>query len=96
MVLTFSGSVELFHLFFTREPFADLPLSASGTTESIPARLLEKLKNESGQILRKQKGSTPFSELLTNINTKDNEDIIYILKLLNTAPRFETITLKRQ
>ena len=84
VVLTFSGSEELFHLFFTREPFADLPLSTSGTTESIPATLLEKLKNESGQILRKQKGSTPFSELLTNINTNDNEEII------------ETITLERQ
>ena len=81
VVLTFSNSEELFHLFFSREPFTDLPNSASDATNSIPATLLEKLKNESGQILRKQKGSTPFSELLTNINTKDNEDIMETITL---------------
>ena len=81
MVLTFSSGEELLHLFFTREPFNDLPISASDATESIPATLLEKLKNESGQVLRRQKGSTPFSELLTNINTKDNEDIMETITL---------------
>ena len=80
VVLTFSGGEELFHLFFTREPFKDLPSSASDATE-IPATLLEKLKNESGQILRRQKGSTPFSEPLTNINIKDNEDIMETIRL---------------
>ena len=81
VILTFGDSEELFHLFFTREPFTDLPNSASDATNSIPATLLEKLKNESGQILRRQKGSTPFSELLTNINTKDNEDIMETITL---------------
>ena len=83
VVLTFSGDEELFHLFFTREPFSKLPASASEATEPIPATLLESLKSGSGQILRRQKGSTESSELLTNINTKDNEDIM------------ETIVLKR-
>ena len=81
VVLTFSDGEELFHLFFTREPFNDLPVSASDAINSIPATLLEKLKSESGQVLRKQKGSTPFSELLTNINTKDNEDIMETITL---------------
>ena len=81
VVLTFSDGPELFHLFFTREPFVALPTSASDGTDSIPATLLDQLKNESGQILRKQKGSTPFSELLTNINTKDNEDIMETITL---------------
>ena len=79
LALTFSDGPELFHLFFTREPFTDLPASASEATESIPATLLEKLEKESGQILRRQKGSTPASELLTNINPKDNEDIMEII-----------------
>jgi hypothetical protein len=42
---------------------------------------LEKLEKESGQILRRQKGSTPASELLTNINPKDNEDIMETITL---------------
>ena len=84
VVLTFSDGEELFHLFFTREPFTVLPASASEASNSIPATVLEKLMKESGQILKRQKGSTRFSELLTNINIKDNEDIM------------ETITLTRQ
>lgn len=84
VVLTFSGDEELFHLFFTREPFSKLPGSASEAVEAIPAEVLKSLEGGSGQILRRQKGSTEFSELLTNINTNDNEDIM------------ETIILKRQ
>ena len=81
LILTRSADAEVFHLFFSRDPFNDLPSSASDATESISADTLEKLMNDSGQILKRQKGSTPFSQLLVNINTRDNEDIIEKLVL---------------
>ena len=84
LILT-SGGPELFHLLFTRDPVINLPSSASDATGPISADTLEKLKNDSGQILKPQKGSTPFSQLLVNINTKDNEDIIETV-VLNKRP----------
>lgn len=75
LILSSSAGEEIIYLFFSRDPFIDLPASASDA-ESVSAETLEKLMNDSGQDLRPQKGSTPFSELLVNINTRDNEDII--------------------
>ncbi len=76
LILASATGEEIIYLFFSRDPFIDLPASASDANESISPETLEKLMNDSGQDLRPQKGSTPFSELLVNINTRDNEDII--------------------
>ncbi len=81
LILTPSAGQEIIYVFFSRDPFIDLPASASDATESISPETLEKLMNDSGQDLKPQKGSTPFSELLVNINTRDNEDIIKKLVL---------------
>ncbi len=85
LILTSSGDQEVFHLLFSRGPFNDLPASASEASENISPELLEKLKDDSGQILKRQRGSTPLSQLLVNINTKDNEDIVERL-VLNKKP----------
>lgn len=76
LILTSSADAESFHLFFSRDPFKDLPNSASDETRNISPEILEKLTNDSGQTLKAQRGSTPFSQILVNINTRDNEDII--------------------
>jgi hypothetical protein len=76
VILTSSAEPEIFHLFFSRDPFIDLPDSASDANQSISPEILEKLRNDSGQNLKPQRGSTPFSQILVNINTRDNEDII--------------------
>jgi hypothetical protein len=81
LIITPSGEQELFHVFFTRDQFKELPNSASDATDRISPDLLEKLKRDSEQVLKRQKGSTPFSELLSNINTRDNEEIIETLAL---------------
>jgi hypothetical protein len=81
LVVTSPAGDERFHLFFSRDPFIDLPGSASDATESISPETLEKLKNDSGQDLRRQKGSTAFSRLVVNVNTRDNEDIMETLVL---------------
>ncbi|HET6852722.1 MAG TPA: hypothetical protein VFH46_10505 [Pyrinomonadaceae bacterium] len=74
--LTSSAEPEIFHLLFSRDPFTDLPNSASDANQTISPETLEKLMNDSGQTLKPQRGSTPFSQILVNINTSDNEDII--------------------
>lgn len=75
-ILSRSEGPEQLHLIFTRDPFIELPSNASEAGNHISADALNKLRGESGQVIRRQKGSTALSELLTNINTKDNEDII--------------------
>ena len=75
---------EYFHLVFTRDPFTDLPNSASEASGGIPPEILVKLKAGSGQLLKRTKGSTPLSVLVINTNTKDNEDIFETL-VLNKA-----------
>jgi Domain of unknown function (DUF4384) len=72
---------ELFTIVFTRDPITDLPSSASEASGGIPPEKLMKLKSDSGQVLRRQKGSTPLSVLVINTNTKDNEDIFETLVL---------------
>lgn len=81
LILTSSAGPEVFHLLFSRDPFNDLPGSASEATDNISPELLEKLKDDSGQILKRETGSTPLSKLLININTRDNEDIIERLEI---------------
>ena len=81
LILSKSAGPEVFHVFFTRDPFTDLPNTAAEAGKSISADTLNKLKTESGQVLRRQKGSTELSELLTNINTKDNEEIVETLEI---------------
>jgi hypothetical protein len=76
VTLTSSPNPEIFHVFFSRDPFVDLPNSASDSNQTISPETLEKLRNDSGQTLKPQRGSTPFSQILININTRDNEDII--------------------
>ena len=72
---------EVFTLVFTRDPFTDLPNSAAESAGGIPVETLVKLRNDSGQTLRRIKGSTPLSVLVVNTNTKDNEDIFETLLL---------------
>jgi hypothetical protein len=81
LILSRSNGTELLHLFFSRDPYKELPLTVYETPEKISAETLLKLKSESTQTLRRQKGSTPLSELLTNINTRDNEEIVETLEL---------------
>lgn len=72
---------EVFTLVFTRDPFTDLPNTAAESTGGIPVQTLIKMRNDSGQTLRRIKGSTPLSVLVVNTNTKDNEDIFETLLL---------------
>jgi hypothetical protein len=81
LVVALPAGQELFHLFFTRDPFTDLPNTAAEATGGIPPETLLKMKSDSGQILKRQRGSTPLSVMVVNTNTKDNEDIIETLVL---------------
>jgi len=72
---------EVFTLVFTRDPITDLPNTAAESTGGIPVETLLKLRADSGQTLRRIKGSTPLSVLVVNTNTKDNEDIFETLLL---------------
>jgi hypothetical protein len=72
---------EVFTLVFTRDPITDLPNSATEAGGGIPVETLLKLKADSGQTLRRIKGSTPLSVLVVNTNTRDNEDIFETLVL---------------
>jgi hypothetical protein len=72
---------EVFTLIFTRDPMTDLPNSATEAQGGIPVDVLIKLKNDSGQTLRRLKGSTVQSVLVINTNTRDNEDIFETLLL---------------
>jgi len=72
---------EVFTLVFTRDPLIDLPETAAESVGGIPVETLVKLKADSGQTLRRIKGSTPLSVLVVNTNTKDNEDIFETLVL---------------
>jgi hypothetical protein len=79
--VTGAAGQELFHLVFTRDPFTDLPNSASEASGGIPPEKLAKLKSGSGQVLRRMRGSTPLAVLVVNTNTRDNEDIFETLVL---------------
>jgi hypothetical protein len=81
LVVTPPAGQELFHLIFTRDPFTDLPNTASEATGGIPPEALMKLKADSGQVLKRSRGSSPLSVLVTNTNTRDNEDIFETLVL---------------
>jgi hypothetical protein len=72
---------EVFTLVFTRDPITDLPNSATEAGGGIPVETLVKLKADSGQVLKRIKGSTPLSVLVVNTNTRDNEDIFETLVL---------------
>jgi hypothetical protein len=81
LIVTPPAGQELFHLVFTRDPFTDLPNSAAEATGGIPPEALIRMKSQSGQVLKRVQGSTPLSFLVTNTNTKDNEDIFETLVL---------------
>lgn len=72
---------EVFTLVFTRDPITDLPNTAAESTGGIPVATLMKLRADSGQTLKRLKGTTPLSVLVVNTNTKDNEDIFETLLL---------------
>ncbi|MFN2532838.1 MAG: DUF4384 domain-containing protein [Pyrinomonadaceae bacterium] len=72
---------EVFTLVFTRDPITDLPNTAAESTGGIPVETLVKLRSESGQALRRIKGTTPLSVLVVNTDTKDNEEIFETLLL---------------
>jgi Domain of unknown function (DUF4384) len=81
LIVTAPAGQELFHLLFTRDPFTDLPNTAAEASGGIPPETLFKMKSDSGQVLKRMRGSTPLSVLVINTNTKDNEDIIETLVL---------------
>lgn len=81
LLVALPAGQELFHLIFTRDPFTDLPSTASEATGGIPPEALIKLKADSGQVLKRSRGNTPLSVLVTNTNTRDNEDIFETLIL---------------
>lgn len=81
LLVSLPAGQELFHLIFTRDPFTDLPSNASELTGGIPPEALVKLKADSGQVLKRSRGNTPLSVLVTNTNTRDNEDIFETLVL---------------
>jgi hypothetical protein len=72
---------EVFTLVFSRDPFTDLPNTAAEAGGGIPVEALLKLRAESGQTLRRGRGTTPLSVLVVNTNTRDNEDIFETLVL---------------
>jgi Domain of unknown function (DUF4384) len=77
------AGLELFTLVFSRDPIINLPDSAMDASGGITVEALTKLRAGSGQILDHAQGSSIYSVLVTNQNTKDNEDI------------FETLPLKK-
>ena len=81
LLVALPAGQEFFHLLFTRDPFTDLPSSAAEVTGGIPPEMLMKMKADSGQTLKRVRGSTPLSVLVINTNTKDNEDIMETLVL---------------
>lgn len=81
LIVTPPAGKEVFTLVFSRDPLTDLPNSATETTGGIPVNVLLKLKTDSGQTLRRLKGSSAQSVLVINTNTKDNEDIFETLIL---------------
>jgi len=84
LIVTPPAGQEIFTLVFSRDQITNLPNSATETGGGIPLETLMKLKADSGQTLRRIKGSTPMSVLVVNTNTKDNEDIFETL-VLNKA-----------
>lgn len=81
LIVALPAGQELFHLVFTRDPFTDLPNSASEASGGIPPETLMQMKSGSGQVLKRMRGKTPLSVLVINTNTKDNEDIFETLIL---------------
>jgi Domain of unknown function (DUF4384) len=81
LIVTPPAGQEVFTVVFSRDPFTDLPNTAAEAGGGIPVESLIKLKSDSGQTLRRIKGSTPLSVLVVNTNTKDNEDIFETLVL---------------
>ncbi|HMF57214.1 MAG TPA: DUF4384 domain-containing protein [Pyrinomonadaceae bacterium] len=74
---------EVFTLIFSRDLITDLPNTpAEAGGGGIPPAVLLRLRSESGQIIKRGRGTTPFSVLVVNTNTRDNEDI-YETLLLN-------------
>jgi hypothetical protein len=84
LIVTPPEGQEVFTLVFSRDQITNLPNSAVEAGGGIPVETLMKLKADSGQTLRRIKGSTPMSVLVVNTNTRDNEDIFETL-LLNKA-----------
>ncbi len=81
LIVTPPAGQELFTLVYTRDPILDLPNTATEIGGGIPVETLKKLKADSGQVLRRQRGGTPLSVVVVNTNTRDNEDIFETLIL---------------
>ncbi len=84
---------EYFTIIFTRDSLVDLPNDVQNkrvklenlmSAGKIPVKTLVGLIEESGQDLVTQQGDSQFAIRLTNINVKDNEEIIETF-LLNKA-----------
>lgn len=72
---------ELFTLIFSRDLISDLTLKA--TQGALKPQLLQQLKAESGQILKRGQGigTGPYTIWVANTNVQDNEEIIETLVL---------------
>lgn len=81
LIVTPPAGQELFTLVYSRDPIIDLPNVATEIGGGIPVQTLVKLKKDSGQTLRRQRGGTPLSVVVVNTNVRDNEDILETLIL---------------
>lgn len=82
LVVTPPAGQEVFTLIFSRDLITDLPNTPSEAGGGISPAMLVRLRSESGQVLRRGRGTTPFSVVVVNTNTRDNEDL-YETLLLN-------------
>ena len=83
LIVTPPAGQEVFTLIFSRDLITDLPNTpAEAGGGGIPPAILIRLRNESGQVLKRGRGTTPFSVVVVNTNTRDNEDL-YETLLLN-------------
>lgn len=72
---------EFFTLIFSRDMLLDLPNKAAEAGGAIKPQVLMELLKASGQQLKPKQGTSRYSLKIINVNTKDNEEIIYPLIL---------------
>ena len=82
LIVTPPAGQEVFTLIFSRSLITDLPNTpAIAGGGGIPPAVLIRLRSQSGQVLRRGPGPTPYSMLVVNTNTQDNEEIYETLLL---------------
>lgn len=82
LVVVPPAGMEFFTLVFSRDLISDLTMKAA-QAGGLKPQVLQELKAESGQILKRGQGAGtgPYAIWVVNTNTKDNEEIIETLVL---------------